>query len=176
MKQNNNSKKKTKYIAVSAILSAMGVVLLYFGSLIEVLDLSMAALASMLVIFAVIEMGGIYPFSVYFVTGLLALILLPVKLPAVYYLIFAGYYPIIKEKLERLHFVLEWIIKIVVFNIAFVAVLLISKYVFAIPDETKFMMTAIYILGNIVFVIYDIALTRLITFYNVKLRHRFRIK
>lgn len=150
--------------------------MLYFGSLIEVLDLSMAALASMLVIFAVIEIGGIYPYAIYAVTGVLAVILLPVKVPAVYFLLFSGYYPIIKEKFERFSRVLEWILKIVCFNIALSAFMLVSKYVLMLSNEIDLFAVIIYVFGNGVFVLYDVALTRLIRFYIVKLRKRFKIK
>ena len=50
--------QKTKTLALSALLSSLGVILLYLGALIEVLDLSAAAFASLLVMIAVIELGG----------------------------------------------------------------------------------------------------------------------
>ena len=53
--------QKTKRMTVSAMLAALGVALLFISGLIETLDLSMAALASFFCIFAVIELGGAYP-------------------------------------------------------------------------------------------------------------------
>ena len=60
---------KTKKMTLGAILSAMGVALLFIGSFIETLDLTMAALASFFCIFAVIELGGVYPWLIFSVTG-----------------------------------------------------------------------------------------------------------
>ena len=57
--------EKTKKLTLSATLAAMGVVLLIIGGFIEVLDLSMAALASFFCIFAVIEMERGYSWMIF---------------------------------------------------------------------------------------------------------------
>ena len=87
-----NTKNKTHRLAVCAILSALGVVLIYFGSLIEVLDMSAAVLASVGCIFAAIEFGGAYPWLIYAVTGVLSLILVPNPISALMYILFFGFY------------------------------------------------------------------------------------
>ena len=89
--------EKTKKITLSAVLTAMGVVLLLIGAVIEVLDLTMAALASFFCIFSVIEMGKGYPWMIYAVTGILSIILMPQGFGGWFYILFFGYYPIIKE-------------------------------------------------------------------------------
>ena len=94
------SGRATRRLAVSAMLAALGVVLLLLGSFVEVLDLSMAAIASMLVVFAVIEMSRRYGVLIYAVTAVLSLLLLPTKTPALVYAAFAGYYPVLKAVLE----------------------------------------------------------------------------
>ena len=83
--------KRTKYLTVSAMLSALGVVLLGIGALVEVLDVTTAIAASFLIIYAVIELGGVYPWLIWLVTSSLALILLPQKTPALFYALFAGF-------------------------------------------------------------------------------------
>jgi len=94
-------KKSTKRLTLCAVLTALGVVVLSLGSLLEVLDLSAAALAGMLVVIVVIEVGGPWPWLVWAATGFISL-LLPLKTAAVFYLIFAGYYPILKEKIDEI--------------------------------------------------------------------------
>ena len=173
--------ERTKKIAICAMLSALGVVVLYLGSIVEVLDISMAVIASVFVIFAVIEYGGVAPWTIFFVTGILSTILLPNKLPAVMYLLFLGFYPIIKEKTERLkNRVLQWAIKESVFNVCLILIMLISRYflynsVSAIRGILVFE-AVFFLLANGTFVIYDIALTRLISLYVFRLRKKFRIK
>ena len=171
-------RKRTKYLTVCAMLAALGVVLMALGSLVDVLDLTVAVLASMLCIYAVIEMGGFYPWALWAVTSLLSLLLLPVKTPAIFYAAFAGFYPILKEKLERLPRVLAWVLKLVTFHLSLGAIVLIYKLFLpaGLEEEFPFFWLLLYALSLVAFVIYDVALTRLITFYLVRLRHRFRIR
>ena len=159
------------------MLCALGVVLLLLGSFIEVMDIAMAALASLLCIFAVVEYGGAAPWLVYAVTGVLSLILLPNKTPAAMYVVFLGYYPIIKEKLEMLKKPIAWLLKELVFKAALVALLLIVKFLLMpTVNDPWWLYVVVIVLAQAVFILYDIALTRLITFYLIKLRHRFKFK
>ena len=176
-KRNNElNAQRTKRLAVCAMLSALGVVFLGIGSVISVMDISMAVLASLFCIFAVIEYGGTAPWLVFFVTGVLSL-LLPQKAPAVMYLLFFGYYPIIKEKLEKKPKAVAWILKEVIFQIALVGMLLLYHFLFMASGTVPWMMYVILaLIAEIIFPIYDLALTRLITLYIYRLRKRFRIK
>lgn len=170
-------KNNTKKLTVCSMLCALGVVLLLLGSFIEVMDIAMAALASLLCIFAVVEYGGAAPWLVYAVTGVLSLILLPNKTPAAMYVVFLGYYPIIKEKLEMLKKPIAWLLKELVFNAALVALLVVAKFLLMpTVNDPWWLYVAVVVLAQAVFVLYDIALTRLITFYLIKLRHRFKFK
>ena len=58
-------KSTTRDLAVCAMLSALGVVLLYLGSFVEIMDMAMAAIASFAVIITVIEYGKGAPWAVY---------------------------------------------------------------------------------------------------------------
>ena len=94
--------ERTKKVALCAMLSALGVVVLYLGSIIEVIDISMAVIASVFAIFAVIEYGAGAAWSIYAITGILSAVLLPNKFPALMYILFFGFYQIVKEKIEKL--------------------------------------------------------------------------
>jgi hypothetical protein len=173
------SSQRIKYITVSAMLSALGVIIMAIGAFVEVLDLSTAVLASMLCIYAVIEIRGSYPWMIWLVTSILSLILLPIKTPAVFYALFFGFYPILKEKLERLSGFVSWILKLVIFHLSVGVMWGVFKLF--IPSALEdmgmgWMLLALYALGLVCFVLYDIALTRLITFYLFRLRKLFRIK
>lgn len=160
-----------------AMLSALGVVMLYIGSLIQVMDLSMAVIASICCIFAVIEYGKSAPWLVFATTSVLSLILLPQKAPAVIYICFFGYYPIIKEKLERLAKPVSWVLKEVVFNVALAIMMLLSRFVFVSADaEPLYIYIATVVLAEIAFPLYDVALTRVISFYVYKIRSRIKFK
>ena len=55
------------------MLSAVGVVLLWFGSFVQVADISMAVVASLMAVFAVIEYGKGAPWTVFAVTSVMML-------------------------------------------------------------------------------------------------------
>lgn len=159
------------------MLSALGVVLLYIGVFIQVVDISVAVLASLLCVFAVIEYGKGAPWAVFVVTAVLAMLLLPNKSPAVMYTLFFGYYPILKEKFERAKSWISWLYKELTFNVALVAIFLIFKFVFAEFVDVHIALYAVgFVLCEAVFVLYDVALTRLISLYIYRLRSRFKLK
>ncbi len=162
------------------MLTALGVIFLGIGSLLEILDISMAAVASFCIIITVVEYGKGTPWMVYAATSLLSFLLIPAKLPAIFFTLFFGFYPILKGMLETKPKVLCWILKEIVFNLSLAAIMLIYGFLFfqgvsfAIPIH--WVIIAAVVLCEIVFVIYDIALTRIINFYVIRLRKKFKFK
>ena len=162
------------------MLCALGVIILGLGSVIEVLDITVAVLASLLTVYAVIEIGGIYPWLIWIVTSIIALLLLPLKTPVLFYAFLTGFYPILKQKIERRMARLPaWALKIGVLVVS-VGIMWVIMWLFA-PAllETSggwIMIAATLALGVFAFVLYDFCLTRLITVYFVRLQKRFKIK
>lgn len=172
-------RRRTKYLTVSAMLAALGVIILMLGSLVDVLDVTVAVLASLLGIYAVIEMGGAYPWLIWIVTSVLSMVLLPQKTPALFYACFAGFYPIVKEKLEKLKRPIALLLKIVVFHLCLGALVVMMRLF--LPDlldmeGLRWLPAVLYALCFVTFLLYDFALTQLITYYLVKLRKRFGMK
>lgn len=168
--------KKTKKLALAAILSALGVVVLLLGSIITVLDLTAVALASILIMLAVIEIRGAYPYLIWLVTGVLSMLLLPDKFGALVYLVFGGIYPIFKAMYERLHPALSWILKFGTFNAMLAIMILIASYVMGLTETGLAFTLPVFALCNFTFFIYDIATTHLVTLYLVKLRKTLGLK
>ncbi len=171
-------RRRTKCLTVSALLAALGVAILALGSLLDTLDLSVAALASFFCVYAVIEMRGGYPWMIWAVTSGLAFLLLPQKSPALFYLLL-GFYPMIKERIERLPRVAAWVVKLAWLHLAGAAAILAFRFLLA-PNaafESRVWMLALFYVAVVFcFVLYDIAMTRLITFYLLRLKGRFGIK
>ncbi|MBE6533367.1 MAG: hypothetical protein E7678_00125 [Ruminococcaceae bacterium] len=179
MKRKNTS-SSIKQLTFSAMLAALGVIFLGIGALLEVLDISMAVIASFCVIIAVIEYGKGTPWMVYGAISILSFLLIPNKLPAIFFALFFGFYPIIKEKLERKNKVICWVLKEIIFNVCLAIIMLLYFLLFfqgfAIAIPLPWLIVAAVLLCEAIFVLYDIALTRIITFYVIKLRHRFKFK
>ena len=180
IEMNDRIRIRTKKLTVNAMLCALGVVLMTVGALIEVLDLSVAALASLLCIYAVIELGGWYPWMLWLGTSVLSLLLLPVKTPALFYTFFLGYYPMAKAWLEKkLSSVPCFLCKLGCFHVGVLGIVLVAWAFFPAlleNEEGAWYAVVLYGLALLGFWLYDLALTRLITVYLVKFRRLFRIK
>ncbi len=167
---------RVRNLAISAMLAALGTVLLSVGALFETLDLSVAALASFLIVYAVIELRGGYPWAIWLVTGLLGLLLLPRKSAVLFYLAFLGFYPILKAYFERLPRLASWILKLISFHLSLGVILMLVRYVFvgALELPTGTYLWILWGMGLVCFVVYDIALTRMISFYLFRLQKHLR--
>ena len=158
------------------MLSALGVVILYLGAIVEVLDLSLAALAPILVVYVAIELGGSWPWLVYLVTGLLALLLLPMKFGALVYLLFSGFYPMVKkwaeQKLPRL---LSLVAKLGVFNLSLLVAWGLLR-VLALPLDFGFSPIYVLLFCEFTFLLYDFVLTRFVSIYVYRWRHKLRFR
>ena len=70
-------RRGTKRLTISAALVALTVVLLWLGSLIEVLDLVTAFVASLFIAFSVAEFGVAWSFLPWIAAGTLSCLLMP---------------------------------------------------------------------------------------------------
>ncbi len=166
---------KTRRTALCALLCALCVVILFVGSVIEVLDISVAAIGSMIITLVVLEISAGAAFMVYLGATILSLLLLPNKFGAVVFALFCGFYPILKRYFEANYKgVFCWIFKFITLNISLAVILYASLYIIGINTSEIPLIPLMIILCNIAFLLYDIALTRLITYYVYKLRHRFK--
>ena len=175
-----NTKQSIKQLTVCAMLAALGVIFLGIGSLLEVLDISMAVIASLCVIIAEIEYGKGAPWMVYAAISILSFLLVPSKLPAIFFSLFFGFYPILKGKLERKPKIISWVLKEIIFNVCLAIIMVIYLLIFyqgtSLSIPFPWLIVLAILLCEGVFILYDIALTRMITFYVIKLRHRFKFK
>ena len=176
--------KNTKKIALSAILSAVGVVFLLIGSFLQVLDLSAAALAGFVVVLAVIEIRGKYPVLIYFSISLISLLILPYKLPAVFFIAFGGVYPLMKAQFERRHPAVSWVLKFSMFNsilwlLIFFVRFLISRELINPGENLDFLKNfqiIVFLVANFTFLLYDIAMTKIINLYIIKVRKLLKLE
>ena len=158
------------------MLSALGVVVLYLGAIVEVLDLSLAALAPVLVIYVAIELGGSWPWLVYLVTGLLSLLLLPQKFGAAVYLLFTGFYPMVKKWAEqRLPRLLSLLVKLGVFTVSLLVAWGVLR-VLALPLDFGLPIPYVAAFAVVTFLLYDFVLTRFISIYVYRWRHKLRFR
>ncbi len=181
----SNSFKKSKRIAVSALLAAISFVTLYMGALTGIFDLCAVVVGALCVTFAKLEMGKWYPHLIAAVTFFLSFLLLTDKLVAFEYLFLGGVYPILKYFSEnfqrRLGAVVGWAVKLIYFNAVLAVFFLLSEFVFISGEDTLFggsaLLVAMAVLVlNAVFIFYDYAMTRFISYYVYFLRKKLKIR
>ena len=156
---------------------ALGTAMMIVGAVIEVLDLSVCALASMLVVFIYLEIGSYYPWLVWICTSLATALLYPGSIIWGEYALVFGIYPLIKAYIERLP---KWswlIVKLLYINAVVWILFLVCEGLLGIPffgEEGIGMKIAVYVLTNIAFVAYDFFITVMVRFYYDKIRPRFK--
>lgn len=176
----NSSYRNSAKTALGGIVAALSVTLMFLTSVIPTLTYALPAAAGILLVLMVVDVDKKWAFGVYATVSILSLLVLPDKEAAVMYVFFFGHYPILKAILEgRLHGVLLWVLKFLAFNVSVVLAYCVIVFVFQLPieeieDYGKWAVLGLLGLGNVVFVIYDIALSRLVTLYMLKWRKAFR--
>ncbi len=149
-------------------------------AIIPFLTYALPAVASVLITFVVIEIGKKWAFGVYCAVSILGFLLVGDKEVAMMYIAFFGYYPILKSVAEsKLPKVAEWVLKLVLFNASIAAayVIMINLMGVTVDEINEYGMVAVPILlgaGSVAFVLYDIALTKIITLYMIKWRKLFK--
>lgn len=172
--------KQSSKCAIGGIVSALSLVLMISVAVVPFLTYALPAVAGVLIIFIVVEIDRKWAFGVYATVAILGMILVPEKEVAVMYLVLFGYYPIIKSLIEsKFPAVIEWIIKIVCFVATMAgSYYLMMKFMGVTIDEVdEWGVMAYPILlgmGTLAFIIYDIALTKIITLYIEKWQKHFK--
>lgn len=161
---------KTRKMTVSALMTACTVVFLYIASILPAERMGIVALSSLFGIAAVIEAGIVSDIFVFVCSALLGWLIVPYKPVALLYVLFFGYYPIIKSLAERLkNMVLKWVVKLAAFNAALTVLWFFFSGLFLNAAIMQLGTALIYPAGNAVFVLFDIGVTKLIGFYIVRI-------
>lgn len=166
--------------ALGGIIAALSLSLMFLISIVPMFTYAVPAAASMLLIPIIIEIDKKWALGVYFSVSLLGLIIVPNKEVAVIYVTFFGYYPVLKAVLEkRLKIIPEWVLKILVFNASvLLSYYLMLKFMGITIDELEtfgwFAIPFLLILGTVAFILYDYAMTKVISLYLLKFQRHFK--
>ena len=169
--------KQTDKVALGGVLGALSLVCMLL-TIIPTATYALPAIAGVVLMPLVVEWGARFGFTVYAAVSVLALIMAPDKEAALLFVAFFGHYPIIKALAEKhiRQLSIRWCVKFAVFNVCVVAAYALLIWVFAFPMDgfEVFGISALWLLllfGNVVFWLYDVALTRVITLYIYRLRN-----
>ncbi len=173
--------KQSAKTALGGVGAALMLALMFLLSVFPSATIAAPAVASVVMVFAVLELGKGWAFGEYAATAILALLVLPSKEAAVLFAVFFGYYPIIKAVLEKKirRRVPEWTVKLAAFlSIVSAAYYLMIRFMGVEFEEIgKYGKAAIPLLllfGAVAFVAYDFCLTLFVSEYLRRWQKRFR--
>lgn len=161
-------------MALCGVMGALAVVCLLL-TVFPFATYALPALASVFLFPVVIECGRRYGILVYAATAVLALLLAPDLEAKILYVAFFGYYPVLKSAAEAFRKVGEWALKLGTFNAAvLIAYFLLTRLGLSLSEfalgslPLAAAVGVFWAIGNVVFVLYDVALTRALTLYFVR--------
>ncbi len=168
-------KSKTKILTFSALMAASAFAVVWLGSLVGVLDISAACIASFFILAVCLEAGYGWALLAYAAASALSLLLTADKTAAVIFAAFFGIYAVFRAILGRIRPKwLSWAVKILVFNAMLAVILTIIRFVLTTGDFDYPTLIVVFtlVLAQAVFVIYDIALEKLTRIYFFRFHDR----
>ena len=158
--------KKTRSITLSAMLSALAVISLFIASVWPTGLYGLVACSSLFVAAAVIEMGAVQGVCVYVAAAALGMLLLANKSAPLLFVLFFGYYPIVKRLIEKTGVKpLQWFLKLAVFNASLTIIWFSLRATLLSFEGQTPAFWVLCLLGSLVFLIFDFGYSKLLRFY-----------
>lgn len=168
--------KNSKVIAYSGVATALSVVMLFLGSIFWVLGYTMPLVASLVMIILLDSISQKSALLTFVSTSIISFILLNDKECVLLYVLFFGYYPLIRDKINDIKpKFLSYLLKFITFNAAMVLTQVLCVYVFGIPFDDmlgKWGIVLFVLCLNLVFVVFDKLYTLLLKLYRIKLKKK----
>ena len=164
--------KSARSITYPALLGAVSILLLYGSAIAPTESIGLVALAGVPCAGVVIAGGASAGLLCWGAVSVLGLLVVPDKFCVLLYAAMFGLYPVIKSQVESWQRrSLEIIGKLVFFNLAFTVVVMVTKAVAlgSLPFP-QLHLALVYLLGNVVFLIYDFGFSGLIAAYLSHMR------
>lgn len=155
-------------VAYPAILGALALILVYFGSIAPTGNWGIVAAAGLLPAAAVISVGLKAGLLCWAGVSLLAFLLVPDKFCVLLFGALFGLYPVMKSLIESLRRKpVEYLLKLVFFNAAFTLIYLTMTGAVAasLPEALGGSVWILYGAANVVFLLYDYGFSKLIGLY-----------
>lgn len=173
-KRNGNSSATTAFkVALGGICSAVCLLSMFCSGFLPMLSYTIPTFAGFLMVVMIVEADKNWAIATYVAVSLLCIFVTPNYEATLLFILFMGYYPILKFYLDKKkNKVLVWICKYAIFNAAIVIFFFAFQYIFTSVDMMegmemfgKYAVLVLWIAANIFFLIYDYALTQLINVY-----------
>ncbi len=170
----------SRRVALAGVFGALCVTVMLLGGVLPFATFAAPAIAGLFIMPAAIEFGRRTGVLLYAAVGLLSFFLVPDRELSLIFIFFLGFYPLLKARIERVRSrVGKWAVKLAVFNACVLAMYALVLFIFPLDavvaefEEMGVLFAGLLLfLGNITFVIYDIAVARIVALYCARLRPR----
>lgn len=163
---------RSRSVAVAGVLAAGSLAVLWLACVAPSGRLGLTAAAGLFPVAGVLAAGRAAGYLCWAAGGILGLILLPDKGVALMYLAFLGLYPVVKSRIESLRRLgVEWVLKLAFFNVMLTLFWYVFRSLF-LPQTPQWLgdnSLLLYGAGNLVFVAYDVGLSRLIALFQARI-------
>ena len=166
-------------VAVGGVFSAIALVLMMLTGVFPFGTYAFPVIAGVMLIVIYLEFGFRWSMLVYGVISIMSVLFVSDKEAALFFLLLFGYYPVVKSLIERIKSkIVQYIIKLAIFNAAAVSVYFLMLFVFGMPADSFELFGVnipliFLIVGNFVFLIYDLAINVVVAQYLQKYRKFF---
>lgn len=163
-------------ISYAGIMAALSFVLMYLGSVIWIFAYIVPQVCGLIMMSVNKTFGKKYALCVFFSVVILSLLFSPDKESGLVYAFFFGYYPMIKESLEKIKPKAICIfVKFLIFNVGIITSQLMLTYVFGVPIDNelgKWGIPLFIALFNVLFVIYERLYNSILYIYSERLEKK----
>ena len=163
-------KRLSERVALGGIVASLCIVLMFMSGVMPVLYIAAPMMAGMLMIILAEEVSVPWAWLTYTAVSLLSMIISFDKEAALMFVLFFGYYPILRPSLTKIRLrTARLLCKLVLYNLFLAADVLTTIYVLGLPsfdDYSRAMMITLGVLANLLFLSYDLLLSRMRWFYR----------
>ncbi|MCM1167086.1 MAG: hypothetical protein NC299_06560 [Lachnospiraceae bacterium] len=161
-------------VSLCGIMCGLALALMFILGMIPSFEYVTPAVAGILIWVIRDRLGVKYGLVSYIAVGLLCLLITPNYEVAMMYIFLLGYYPIVREYLQRIRLkILRWAAKLALFSVTAVGAYTVLIYLFGMTyllddanDFGKYGTLILYGMGAFAFVMYDIFLGMYAPFYE----------
>ena len=160
-------------VSLGGIVTAVCVFSVFCTGMFPMLDYAIPTFAGFLMVIMIVETSARWAVTTYAATSFLSLLVTPNYQATLLFILFMGYYPILKFYLDRMkNKAVSVAIKYIVFNAAIIIFYMLFQYVFVGADMLegmemfgRYAVLVIWLAANAFFFLYDRVLTQLIDLY-----------
>ena len=161
-------------ISLGGVIAAVCLFSMFCTGILPMLDYTIPTFAGFLMVIMIVDTDTKWAFTTYAAVSFLCLIITPNLEASMLFILFMGYYPILRVYLDRIPVRLVRVgIKFAVFNAALIIFYSLVQYVFMADEDMtegmemfgRYALMVLWLMANVFFVMYDRLLGQLTALY-----------